>query len=119
MPRTCSKCGEVKSSAEFALDRRNKSGREHRCQECKNKANSVLIECENCGKEVQKRDKAAHMRTAKCLAGKQPWQQFKSNGTAIVKCTCGHKNCKVKVTEKNAYRHLKYGFRVSRTQVVV
>ena len=119
MQRECSKCREMKSSVKFSLDSRSKSGRERRCKVCKNKSRSVLIECENCGKEVQKRDKAKHLRSKKCLSGKQLWQQFKSNGTKIVRCPCAHKNCTVKITEKNAYRHLKYGFRVSRTQVVV
>ncbi len=119
MPRTCSNCRKTKKSIEFTVDKRSKSGFTNLCKKCNNRERSVLVECQQCGKNVSKRSKAVHMRSAKCLAGPQPWDQFKSTGDNIVKCPCGHKNCTIKISEKNCYRHLKYGFRIPLPKISV
>ena len=119
MPRECSKCEEMKPSAEFSFDKRTKSGYESRCKKCKNAGRGGKIPCENCGRDVQKWAMAAHLKSARCMGGDKPWHQFAATGKAMVKCPCAAKQCQVKVSEATAYRHLKYGafnFRVPKPQ---
>ena len=49
------------------------------------------------------------MLTLKCQRPIQKSEQFKCRGKATVSCTCGLKGCNVRMPERNAYRHCKYG----------
>ena len=117
MPRkTCITCNERKSIEDFQKDKRNISGYENRCRDCKNASARAKIKCPNCKQSYTRATLGPHMKTNKCINGEAEWkhpmpknQKFKGNGRERVTCPCKHDLCQGEVMEGTAYRHMKYG----------
>ena len=114
--QTCTICNERKSIGLFPKDTRYASGYLKQCKSCRNSHNRRKVQCPNCDGTYTKADLAKHMKTGKCINGEEEWKhpmkkidRFKSNGQKIVKCPCKNDQCKVKILESTAYRHMKYG----------
>ena len=116
MPRkTCIACNERKPIEDFQKDKRNKSGFENRCRDCKNSSARSKIQCPNCKQSCSRASLGSHMKTKKCVNGVEwkhpmsPNKRFKSNGREIVKCPCKHEACPGEIKEYTAYHHMRYG----------
>jgi hypothetical protein len=109
MRQTCTNCNEHLHSEFFGKDSRKKSGLNSQCNTCRNVLKKKKVKCPNCSKTVSRAFLYRHKKSSSCTTIVQPWSKFKASGTRDVICPCKHKQCRKRVKESVAYRHVKYG----------